>query len=158
MKTTCVWVSVFKKLCHPPTFPWILAASPVFRNGTGLSVRGPHFFGWMLVGLVNNSSECQNSAGLSVLDVQHAYLTLLRDGDPSGTGLAVLVYPLSPDTVENVMGGELDELEEDLGWSISCLEDVTDIEEGKLEEELVKKPETTKGTEVLRVALYPNPV
>ena len=69
----------------------------------------------MLVGLVNNSSECQNSAGLSVLDVQHAYLTLLRDGDPSGTGLAVLVYPLSPDTVENVMGGELDELEEDLG-------------------------------------------
>ena len=31
-------------------------------------------------------------------------------------------------------------------WSISCLEGVIDVEEGKLEEELVDKPGTTIGT------------
>ena len=44
------------------------------------------------------------------------------------------------------MGGEVDELEEDVGLSISCLEGVMDVEEGKLEEELVDKPGTTIGT------------
>ena len=44
------------------------------------------------------------------------------------------------------MDGEVDELEEDLGWSTSCLEDVTGVEEGKLEEELVDKPGTAIGT------------
>ena len=44
------------------------------------------------------------------------------------------------------MDGEVDELEEDVGWSISCLEGVMDVEEGKLEEELVDKPGTTIGT------------
>ena len=44
------------------------------------------------------------------------------------------------------MGGEVDELEEDVGWSISCLESVVDVEEGKLEEELFDKPGTTIGT------------
>ena len=53
---------------------------------------------------------------------------------------------LSLDTVEDVMGGEVDELEEDLGGSDSCLEGVMDVEEGKLEEELIDKPRTTIGT------------
>ena len=53
---------------------------------------------------------------------------------------------LSLDTVEDVMGGEVEELEEDVGRSISCLEGVMDVEEGKLEEELVDKPGTTIGT------------
>ena len=44
------------------------------------------------------------------------------------------------------MVGEVDELEEDAGWSISCLEGVIDVEEGKLEDELVDKPGTTIGT------------
>ena len=44
------------------------------------------------------------------------------------------------------MVGEVDELEEDVGRSISCLEGVVDVEEGKLEEELVDKPGTTIGT------------
>ena len=43
------------------------------------------------------------------------------------------------------MVGEVDDLEEDVG-SISCLEGVMDVEEGKLEEELVDKPGTTIGT------------
>ena len=58
---------------------------------------------------------------------------------------------------EDVMGVEIDELEEDLEWSISCLkgvmgvevdelEGVIDVEEVKLEEELVDKPETTTRT------------
>ena len=44
------------------------------------------------------------------------------------------------------MVGEGDELEEDVGWSISCLEGVMDVEEGLLEEELFHKPGTTIGT------------
>ena len=44
------------------------------------------------------------------------------------------------------MVGEVDELEEDVGSSISCLEGVMDVEEGKLEEELVDKIGTTIGT------------
>ena len=54
--------------------------------------------------------------------------------------------------------GEVNELEEDVGWSISCLEGVMDVEEGKLEEEIVDKPTNHDRNEVLRVALYPNPV
>ena len=44
------------------------------------------------------------------------------------------------------MVGEVDELEEDVAWSISCLDGVMDVEEGKLEEEFVDKPRTTIGT------------
>ena len=44
------------------------------------------------------------------------------------------------------MVGEVDELEEDVGWSISCLECVMGVEVDKLEEELVDKPGTTIGT------------
>ena len=56
------------------------------------------------------------------------------------------------------MVGELDELEEDVGWSISCLEGVVDVEEGKLEEELVDKLGTTIGTKFSVLQLYSNPV
>ena len=41
---------------------------------------------------------------------------------------------------------EVDELEEDVGRSMSCFEGVIDVEEGKLEEELADKPGTTIGT------------
>ena len=44
------------------------------------------------------------------------------------------------------MVGEVDELEEDVGWSFSCLEGVMVVEEGTLEEELVGKPGPTIGT------------
>ena len=44
------------------------------------------------------------------------------------------------------MGVEVDELEEDVGWSISCLKGVKDVEDGMLEEELIDKPGTTIGT------------
>ena len=42
--------------------------------------------------------------------------------------------------------GEEDELEDDVEQCLSCLEGVMDVEEGKLEEELVEKPGTTIGT------------
>ena len=54
------------------------------------------------------------------------------------------------------MVGDVDELEEDVGWSISCLDGVMDVEEGKLEEELVEKNRNHDRNEVLCVALYPN--
>ena len=56
------------------------------------------------------------------------------------------------------MVGEVDELEEDVGWTISCVASVIHVEEWELEEELVDKPGTTIGNEVLCVALYPNTV
>ena len=43
------------------------------------------------------------------------------------------------------MGCEVDELEEDVGWSISCLEGVM-LKKASLEEELVDEPRTTIGT------------
>ena len=57
----------------------------------------------------------QKSTGLSVLAFQRVYLTQRRDGDLSHTGPSVLVWStLSLDTVEDVMVGEVDELEEDV--------------------------------------------
>ena len=44
------------------------------------------------------------------------------------------------------MVGEVDELEENSEWSISCLEGVMDVEVDMLEEELLDKPGTTIGT------------
>ena len=65
----------------------------------------------------------QKNTGLSVLAYPHFHLTRLRDGDPSRTGLRSCLSTLSLATVEDVM----------------------DVEEGKLEEELVDKPGTTIG-------------
>ena len=48
-------------------------------------------------------------------------------------------------SLETVVVGKVDELEEDAGRSISCLEGVMDVEEDKLEEELDDKPQTTIG-------------
>ena len=55
---------------------------------------------------------------------------------------SLVLVSLSLDTF---LGVEVDELKEDVGWSISCLEGVMDVEEGKLEE-VVDKPGTTIGT------------
>ena len=77
-----------------------------------------------MVGLVNNSSDTSEEYGFP----------------------RSCLSTLSLDTVEDVMVGEEDELEEDLGRSISCLEGVMDVEESKLEEELADKPGTTIGT------------
>ena len=51
-----------------------------------------------------------------------------------------------PISFESVVGVEVDELEEDLEWSISCLEGVLGVEGGKLEEEIPDKPGTTIDT------------
>ena len=56
----------------------------------------------------------QKSTGLPVLAFQHVYLTQLRDSIPHGSPRSCLAT-LSLDTVEDVMGGEVDELEEDVG-------------------------------------------
>ena len=49
-------------------------------------------------------------------------------------------------SLDAVVGGEVDELEEDVGWLLSCLEGVIVVEGWELEEELVDKPGTTIGT------------
>ena len=54
--------------------------------------------------------------------------------------------------------GEEDELEEDVGWLLSCLEGVIEVERWELEEELDWQTRNHDRNEVLRVALYPNTV
>ena len=49
-------------------------------------------------------------------------------------------------SLDVVVIGEVDELEEDVGWLRSCLERVIDVEEWELDEELDDKPGTTIGT------------
>ena len=139
-----------QELCHPQDSLWILAAIPVFRNGTRLPVlaRGPHFFwfldfGWFSQQLfwsfrrVRSHRSCLSTRSLDTI----AGWWSIPHGSPRSC-----LSTLSLDTVEDVMVGEVDELEEDAGWSISCLAGVMDVEEGKLEEELVDKPGTTIGT------------
>ena len=75
------------------------------------------------------------------MSISTCLLDTVTGSIPHGSPRAYLAT-LSLDTVEDVMVGEVDELEEDVGWSISCLEGVMDVEEGKLEEELVDKPGT----------------
>ena len=60
--------------------------------------------------------RCQKSTGLPFLAFRHVYLTQLRDSDLSRTGPPrSCLATLSLDTVEDVMGGEVDEIEEDVG-------------------------------------------
>ena len=65
------------------------------------------------------------------------------DGNLSYSDLPVLEISLSLDTV---MVGEVDELEEDVGWSIFRLEEVIDVEEWEMEEEFDDKSGITIGT------------
>ena len=118
--------------------------SPRSRSWTSF-LFGFWIFGWLSQQLLFWCSR--RNTGLSVLAFQHVYLTQLRDRNLSPhSPLRACLATLSLDTVEDVMVGEVDGLEEDVGWSISCLEGVMDVEEGKLEEELVDKPGTTIGT------------
>ena len=105
-KNWCVSLCV-QELYHPRDFLKILAAIPVCRNTTGLSVppRGLRFYLVLYFWLAW-------STGLSVLSFQHVHLTQLLDRNllPHMSSLALI--SLSLDTV---MVGEVDELEEDVG-------------------------------------------
>ena len=61
------------------------------------------------------------------------------------------IYPTSSRalvslSLDTVVVGEVDELEEDVGRSIFCLEGVIEVEGRELDEELTDKPGTTIGT------------
>ena len=146
-----------QKLCHPHGVLWIRAAIPVCRNGTGLpcSWSGSSFlfgfwiFGWLSQQLLfwdSRKTQVSPSVPSTCLLDTAAGLGSIPHKSPRSCQAT-----LSLDTIEEVMVGEVDELEEDAGSSISCLENVMDaaeikLEEIKLEEELVDKPRTTIGT------------
>ena len=65
------------------------------------------------------------------------------DGNLSHSDFSLSRVSLSLDTV---VVGEVDELEEDVGLLFFCLEGVFDVEEWELDEELADKPGTTIGT------------
>ena len=135
-KNWCVSLCV-QELYHPRDFLWILAAIPVCRNTTGRSVlnRGFRFF-WFgfLVGLVNGSprsvrSSCELDTDAGSESVPH-----------------ISAFALISLSLDTVIVGEVDELDEDVGWSISCFKGALDVEQGKPEDELADKPGTTIGT------------
>ena len=101
-----------------------------------------------LVGLVNSSSsEISEEYGSPRACLSTLSLDKIAGwwSIPYGSHRSCL-STLSLDTVEDVMVGEVDELEEDVGWSISCLEGVMDVEEGKLEGGVVDKLGTIMAT------------
>ena len=137
-----------QELYHPRDLLWILAAIPGFRNKTGLPVFSwSSFFIWFL------DFWLAWVTGLPVLSFQHTWHKHWMESIPLRSSLALV--SLSLDTV---VVDEVDELEENVGWSISCLEGVIDVEEWELDEEIDDKPGTTIGTKVLRVAMYSNTV
>ena len=110
-----------------------------FQHTTGLPVltRGLHFYlvlDFGLVGLVNGSPLSFRST--SSLDTCTEWESIPLRSSLSRVSLSL----------NTVVVGEVDELEEYVGRLLSCLEGVIDVEEGKLEEELVDKPRTTIGT------------
>ena len=127
-----------QELCYPQDFLWLLAPIPGSQNLASCPVlnRALRFFlvFVFLVGMVNGSHRSFRST--CELD--------------TGTGWESIPLKSSRAQVsrslDTVMVGEVDEFEEDARWSISCLESVMDVEEWKLEEELVDKPGTTIGT------------
>ena len=110
-----------QELCHPLDFLWILAATPGYRHTTGLSVLS-WFHLYLIWGVL---------VGLGAA----------LDDNLSQSSSCTRVW-LSFGTVVIV---EIDELEEDVGWLLSCLESVIEVEGWELEEELDDKPGTTIG-------------
>ena len=96
-----------QELYHPQDFLRILAASLGFRNKAGLPVltRGLRFY------LVLDFWLAW-STGLTVLSVQHVHLTQILDRNLSPHRPSRALVSLSLDTV---VVGEVDELEEDVG-------------------------------------------
>ena len=96
-----------QELCHPRDFLRILAAILGFRNKTGKPVlsRGLRFY------LVLDFWLAWKT-GRSVLFVQHVNLTHVLDGNLSHSRSSRARVSLSLDTV---VVGEVDELEEDVG-------------------------------------------
>ena len=134
MKRTGVQVSAFRTFIHKILL-YNLGAIQVCRNDTGLTVlaRENNFifwevFGWFGQQLFWHFRRVRVSPFL-LRDTWH------------DCRKAIWTINLS----WKCMGGEIDEFEEDLGWSFSCLESVMSVEESKLEEEFLE-PRTTIGT------------
>ena len=104
------------------------------NNGSLRSIVVSSWFGLeFLVGLGNNGSS---RSIFNILDTCTGWESI-----PLRSSLSRV--SLSPHTI---VVGEVDELEEDVGWLRSCLESVIEVEEWELDEELDDKPGTTIGT------------
>ena len=95
----------------------------------------------LLIGLVSLRVEANNGS--------HRYIISSTFGLDTGTGWESIPLGSSLSGVAlplDVVVGEEDELEEDVGRLLSCLEGVIEVEGWELEEELDDKPGTTIGT------------
>ena len=120
-------------------FSEFFAAIPVCKN-LNRSLRSGSWFSFLfgfgfLVDLVNNRSP-RSIRSTCELDTSTGWEIYLHSDLPCESHCRL----------NTVMVGEVDELEEDVGWLRSCLQGVMDVEEWELEEELADKPGTTIGT------------
>ena len=123
MRRTCVWVSAFKNsVIHKTEFLQPFGYVGMTRISPYLLVILIFiwFFGFWLAW----STTLLKFQKSTVLTLPVHTFTWHNCGCPRSC-----LSTLSLDTVEDVMGGEVDELEEDVGWSISYLESVMDVEE-----------------------------
>ena len=132
MRRTCVWVSAFRKSVIHRILSEFLGMSEWQASPRTRSWFSFLFVFGILVGLFNNTSDV--SEGYGSLRTCLSTLSL----DTIAGGWSEWSSPLKMSWV--------DELEEDLGWSISCLKGVMGGGVGKFEEELVDKPGTTTST------------
>ena len=94
------------------------------HNGSLRSIVVSFPFGFeFLVGLGNNGSL---RSIFNIFDTDTGWESISLRSSLSRVSLSL----------NTVVVGEVDELEEDVGWSISCLEGVMNVEEGKLEEDI----------------------
>ena len=151
MRRTGVWVSVFRNSVIHEIFFWILAAIPVYRNTTGRAVlyRGFRFYLVLDFWLAwSNNGSPSSIRSTCELDTGTGWESIPLRSSRARVSLSLNTFVV----------GDVDELEEDVGWSFSCLEGVIDVEEWELEEELADKPATTIGTKFSVIALYSNTV
>ena len=119
--------------------------SPNSYSHSGMSEQNlsPGSFSWFsflcglgfLVGLGNNGS-LRSTRSTSELDTSTGWESIPFRSSRARISLSLDTFVI----------GEVDELEEDVGWLRSCLDGVIDVEEWELEEELADKLWTTIGT------------
>ena len=150
MRRTGVWVSVFKNsVIHEIIYGFLKPFQDFRACVTCVSIQrvAPFYRGFLficfwklLVGFVTLlviGFRASNGCNRSIINIvtwhKHWRVRFSVRSSLSRVSLSL-----------NVVVGEEDELEEDVGWSFSWLESVIDVEELELDEELVDKPGTNE--------------
>ena len=144
-----------QELFHPQDFLWILSATPGCRNitaldmkrqTTGFPVVSRFLFIWFLVfGWLCSATRIGSKQRVSPLYHPFNIWTWHKHWMGINSTLILSVSSLTVAWYCCSLVGEVDEIEEDVGWLLSCLVGVIEDKGWELDEEL-DKPGTTIGT------------